>query len=55
MKVKKQAASYRVKRKKYTYHDYLKLPDDGKRYEVINGKLVMAPAPTTINQTVSNN
>lgn len=52
MKVKDRAASYLVKRKKYTYQDYLNLPDDGKRYEVINGELVMAPAPNIFHQTV---
>ena len=52
MKVKDQAASYLVKRKKYTYQDYLSLPDDGKRYEVFNGELVMTPAPNIFYQTV---
>lgn len=28
------------RKKKYTYGDYLKTPDD-KRYELINGKLLM--------------
>lgn len=55
MKVKEQAASYRVQRKKYTYQDYLNLPDDGKRHEVINGELIMTPAPNIFHQTVSNN
>ena len=36
MKVKDQAAIYAVKKKKYSYQDYLDLPDDGKRYELIN-------------------
>jgi len=52
MKVKEQAASYKVKRIKYTYQDYLNLPDDGKRYELINGELVMTPAPNTIHQNI---
>jgi len=34
----------------YTYQDYLKLPDDGIRYEIINGELVMSPAPTVGHQ-----
>lgn len=33
-----------------TYEDYLTLPQDGKRYEVIEGELYMAPAPTTRHQ-----
>src|SRR6266480_7125830 len=29
----------------WTYDDYASLPDDGQRYEIVNGVLVMAPAP----------
>ncbi len=29
----------------WTYEDYLRLPDDGKRYEIIDGVLYMANAP----------
>lgn len=29
----------------WTYDDYALLPDDGQRYEIVNGVLVMAPAP----------
>ncbi len=36
--------------KLYTYADYLKLPDDGIRYEIINGELFMSPAPTVGHQ-----
>ena len=28
----------------WTYNDYAALPDDGHRYEIINGVLLMAPA-----------
>ncbi len=31
--------------KLYTYADYLKLPEDGIRYEIIAGELFMSPAP----------
>lgn len=55
MKVKEQAASYEVQRKRITYQDYLNLPEDGKRHEVINGELVMTPAPNIFHQTVTNN
>ena len=55
MKVKEQAVSYLAKRKRYTYDEYLNLPDDGKRYEVIDGELVMVADPYTIHQTVSGN
>lgn len=29
----------------WTYEDWLKLPEDGYRYEVINGELFMSPPP----------
>jgi len=34
----------------FNYDDYLLLPDDGKRYEIIEGELFMAPAPATRHQ-----
>jgi Uma2 family endonuclease len=34
----------------WTYDDYAALPDDGNRYEVFDGELVMAPAPTVMHQ-----
>lgn len=40
--------------KRYTYKDYL-LIDDEKRYEVLEGGLVMVPAPFTIHQRISRN
>jgi Uma2 family endonuclease len=36
--------------KPFTYADYLNLPDDGKRYEIIDGELYMVPAPTLDHQ-----
>ena len=36
-----------------TADDYRAMPDDGKRYELINGVLVMAPAPRSRHQFVS--
>ena len=36
-----------------TYEDYMELPSDGKRYEIIDGELHVAPAPgANIHQTV---
>ena len=29
----------------WTYEDWLRLPDDNFRYEVLNGELFMAPPP----------
>jgi len=34
----------------WTYEDYLRLPDDGRRYEVIRGVLYLMPAPTFDHQ-----
>ena len=36
----------------WTYEDYLRLPKDGKRYEVIRGSLYVTAAPTYEHQTV---
>ena len=33
------------KQGEWTYSDYAVLLDDGQRYEIVNGVLVMAPAP----------
>ncbi|SHE79793.1 Endonuclease, Uma2 family (restriction endonuclease fold) [Fodinibius roseus] len=41
-----------TKEKLVTYDDYRKLPDDGKRYEIIRGELLMTPAPSTNHQRV---
>ena len=34
----------------WTYDDYSSIPDDGKRYEVVNGVLFMPPAPNIGHQ-----
>jgi len=36
-----------------TYEDYLELPEDGRRYEILDGELAVTPAPTTRHQHVS--
>jgi Uma2 family endonuclease len=41
-----------VEKKKYTYEDYIKISDD-KRYELINGELIMTPLPVPKHQRVS--
>jgi Uma2 family endonuclease len=38
-----------------TYEDYRMLPDDGKRYELIEGEVFVSPAPSTRHQMVSAN
>jgi Uma2 family endonuclease len=35
-----------------TYEDYCLLPDDGKRYEIIDGELFVTPAPRTLHQKI---
>ena len=41
-----------TEKKKYTYADYLKTPDD-ERYELIEGELLMTPAPIIRHQRIS--
>lgn len=41
-----------LEKKKYTYEDYLKISDD-KRYELIDGELIMTPSPVTRHQRIS--
>lgn len=41
-----------VVKKKYTYEDYLKTPDD-KRYELLEGELIMTPSPKTVHQRIA--
>ena len=41
--------------KPFTYEDYLRLPDDGRRWEVIRGELLMTPAPIVVHQRILRN
>ncbi len=41
-----------LEKKKYTYEDYLKTPDDT-RYELIEGELLMTPSPKPNHQRIS--
>jgi Uma2 family endonuclease len=36
--------------RKYTYEDWLLFPEDGKRYELIDGELFVTPAPSRKHQ-----
>ncbi len=36
----------------WTYDDYAALPNDGHRFEIVNGVLVMAPAPSPEHQSI---
>jgi Uma2 family endonuclease len=40
---------------RFTYDDFCLLPDDGKRYEIIDGKLFVTPAPRTAHQRAVGN
>ena len=36
-----------------TYQDYCRFPDDGKRYEILDGEIYMTPSPSTRHQYAS--
>jgi Uma2 family endonuclease len=36
----------------WTYDDYLRLPNDGRRYEIIEGVLYVSPAPKYLHQRI---
>ena len=38
-----------------TYEDYVLLPNDGNRYEILKGELAVTPAPSTRHQIASAN
>ena len=38
---------------RWTYTEYAALPDDGQRYEIVDGVLFMAPAPNEWHQTTA--
>ena len=40
------------KQGQWTYQDYASLPEDGHRYEVVNGVLYMSPAPSMRHQRI---
>jgi Uma2 family endonuclease len=38
-----------------TYEDYCLLPNDGRRYEILEGELAVTPSPSRSHQRVSRN
>ncbi|HDL18575.1 MAG TPA: Uma2 family endonuclease [Bacteroidetes bacterium] len=53
MEIKKSSLASQKSKRNYTYRDYLDLPDDRNRYEILEGELIMGPAPITIHQRIS--
>lgn len=37
---------------RWTYEDYAAIPEDGRRYEVVNGVLYMSPSPNVRHQAI---
>jgi Uma2 family endonuclease len=46
-------ADPRPQASKLTYEDYVTLPNDGRRYEILDGELAVSPSPRTRHQLVS--
>lgn len=44
----------KVHEQMYTYEDYAALPDDGKRYELVDGVLELMSSPTLSHQIISS-
>ena len=42
-------------RLKFTVSDYMSMPDNGKRYELLDGEIFLAPSPTFRHQGVQKN
>jgi Uma2 family endonuclease len=41
-----------TRRYTWTYDEYARLPDDGSRYEVVDGEVLVTPAPSTTHQHI---
>lgn len=44
-----------TRRPKFTYEDFLQLPDDGKRHEIIDGDHYVTPSPVLRHQRIVGN
>lgn len=53
-KIKPTTNKKQPKQGYWTYQDYLRLPDDGKRYEIIKGVLYMVNAPSFLHQFITS-
>lgn len=45
-------ASPPARGRRWTYAEYAKLPNDGRVYQILEGELVVSPAPNTLHQMV---
>jgi Putative restriction endonuclease len=45
-------ATHRVE---LTYEDYLAMPDDGRRHEILDGELAVSATPVTLHQRIVGN
>ena len=55
MKERRKDKLAQVKEQGLTYDDYVNMPDDGNRYELVDGQLeLMSPAPTITHQVLLN-
>ncbi|WP_181917973.1 Uma2 family endonuclease, partial [Cohnella phaseoli] len=51
---KKRADEPVIREQPVTYDDYAAMPDDGNRYEIIDGVMeLMSPGPMAVHQTLS--
>lgn len=48
-------AAHKERRGSLTYRDLWHTPEDGSRYEIINGEVYVTPPPYTVHQRVSRN
>ena len=44
-----------VERVVLTYKDYLAMPDDGRRYEILDGEVAVSATPVTLHQLIVGN
>ena len=55
MAILEPVVDYLSKKRDLTYWEYTLLPDDGNRYEILEGELQMTPSPKTKHKVVSRN
>jgi Uma2 family endonuclease len=49
------ATTFAEEKIRLTYDDYAKLPNDGKRYEIVEGEIFVSPAPQTKHERIQMN